>query len=162
MALTKDISSPPILFVRYQLFDHKAWDGFHCWDLVMPLFLFMAGASIPFAMDKYKNEPNKWAIYRKILKRVLILFILGAIVQGNLLGLDPNHLYLYSNTLQAIATGYLIAAIFFLNLTTKGQIIGTIALMLLYWLPMTFFGDFTPTGNFAEQVDKLTPRVSVM
>ena len=26
-------------------FDHAAWDGLHMWDLVMPLFMFMAGVS---------------------------------------------------------------------------------------------------------------------
>lgn len=34
---------------------------------------------------------------------------LGMMCQGNLLGLDPGRIYLYSNTLQAIAMGYLIA-----------------------------------------------------
>ena len=27
-------------------------------------------------------------------------------------------------------------------------------MLLVYWIPMTFLGDFTPAGNFAEQVDR--------
>ena len=77
------------------------------------------------------------------------------IVQGNLLGFDSQHIYLYSNTLQAIAVGYLIAAIIQLHFSFKWQIIITLLLLLVYWIPMTFCGDFTPQGNFAEQVDRL-------
>ena len=36
------------------------------------------------------------------------------VIQGNLLGLDFNHIYIYTNTLQAIAAGYLIASLEFL------------------------------------------------
>ena len=77
------------------------------------------------------------------------------IVQGNLLGLNPKYLYLYSNTLQAIATGYLIAAIILLHCSFRRQLIVTALLLLIYWAPMTFLGDFTPEGNFAEKIDKL-------
>ena len=83
------------LLVFFQpVFDHESWIGFRFWDLVMPLFLFMTGASMPFSFSKFKNAPNKWHIYRKIIKRFVLLFIFGMIVQGNLLGLNPDSLYL--------------------------------------------------------------------
>lgn len=136
-------------------FEHKAWEGLHLWDLVMPLFLFMTGASMPFSFSKYKNTAESYRpVYRRILKRVIILFIFGMIVQGNLLGLDGRHICLYSNTLQAIAVGYLIAAVIQLHLSLQWQIGATLLLLFVYWLPMTFCGDFTPAGNFAEQVDR--------
>ena len=115
----------------------------------------MTGASMPFSFSKFKDAPNKGPIYRKILKRFILLFIFGMIVQGNLLGLDPRHIYLYSNTLQAIATGYVIAAVVQLHCSFKWQIIVTLLLLLAYWIPMTFLGDFTPEGNFAEKVDRI-------
>ena len=90
-------------------FSHVQWDGFSSWDLVMPLFMFMAGVSMPFALSRYKVMPDKWAVYRRIVKRVALLWIFGMMCQGNLLGLDPDRIYLYSNTLQAIAMGYLIS-----------------------------------------------------
>jgi predicted acyltransferase len=136
-------------------FSHESWIGFRAWDLVMPLFLFMSGVSIPFALSKYANGSDKSTVYRRILKRVILLFIFGAIVQGNLLALDLHQLRLYSNTLQAIAAGYLIACLIFLNFKTKGQLIAGCVLLLLYWIPMTFLGDFTPENNFAEKVDQL-------
>ncbi|MBO5172244.1 MAG: DUF5009 domain-containing protein [Bacteroidaceae bacterium] len=135
-------------------FSHADWEGLHLWDMVMPLFLFMAGASMPFAFSKYRTAETKWPIYRKILKRFVILFILGMVVQGNLLGLDPQMFRFYSNTLQAIASGYLIASVLMLHLSLRAQIVATCLLMLIYWLPMHFCGNYTAEGNFAEMVDK--------
>lgn len=73
-------------------FTHKEWEGFSSWDLVMPLFLFMSGVSIPFAFSKYKTDTNKLPIYRRIGKRVLLLWIFGMMCQGNLLALDPQNI----------------------------------------------------------------------
>ena len=139
--------------ILYQL-DHEAWVGFRVWDLVMPLFLFMSGVSMPFSFAKFENMPSRRPIYRKIVRRVVILFLLGMVVQGNLLALDLHVLRFYSNTFQAIAAGYLIGSLIVLNLPLRGQIAATAALLFVYWLPMTLCGDFTPEGNFAEQVDR--------
>lgn len=94
VALGQRLNFPWLNDILYQ-FDHESWIGFRFWDLVMPLFLFMTGASMPFSFSKFKNAPNKWHIYRKIIKRFVLLFIFGMIVQGNLLGLNPDSLYLY-------------------------------------------------------------------
>ena len=154
VALARQMNMPFLDSILYQ-FDHEVWEGFRFWDLVMPLFLFMTGASMPFSLSKYIGTTGSyWPVYRRILKRVFLLFIFGMIVQGNLLGLDATHLYLYSNTLQSIAVGYLIAAVIQLHFPFKWQVGITLLLLLVYWVPMTFLGDFTPAGNFAEQVDR--------
>lgn len=133
-------------------FTHVSWDGFALWDMVMPLFMFMAGTSMPFSMGKY-TSPG--AFYGKVFKRVLILFILGMLVQGNLLALHIDHWRFYSNTLQAIAVGYLISAILLRNLSVLWQVIATVGLMGIYTGLMIWGGDFSPEGNFAEKVDQL-------
>ncbi|MGV3762276.1 acyltransferase family protein [Parapedobacter sp.] len=142
-------------------FRHVHWEGFVFWDLIMPLFMFMAGVSMPFAFHKYLKEGNRKSLYKRILKRVLLLWILGMMCQGNLLAFDFSRIYFYSNTLQAIAAGYLIAAILLINLGIRGQLLATVALLLGYWGVMTFVGtdgygngDFTPDGNFAEYLDR--------
>ena len=139
--------------VLYQ-FDHESWAGFRFWDLVMPLFLFMSGVSMPFSLAKYRSMPSRRPVYVKIVRRVVILFLLGMVVQGNLLALDMKALRLYSNTLQAIAAGYLIASMLMLHLSLRRQVAAVAVLLFIYWVPMTFCGDFTPEGNFAEQVDR--------
>ena len=153
-ALARQLNLPFLNDILYQ-FDHEVWEGFRFWDLVMPLFLFMTGASMPFSLSKYVGMSGSyWPVYRRILRRVFLLFIFGMIVQGNLLGLDSRHIYLYSNTLQSIAVGYFIAAVIQLHFSFRWQIGITLLLLFIYWIPMTFLGDFTPAGNFAEQVDR--------
>ena len=144
-------------------FDHMAWEGFAFWDLVMPLFMFMAGVSIPFAFSKYLREGKGYApLYRRIFRRGVLLWILGMIAQGNLLALNVNHLKLFSNTLQAIAVGYLMASLAFLHLKPKGQIGVAVGLLFLYWGLLSFAtvqgygaGDFSAGGNLAEWIDRL-------
>lgn len=52
-------------------------------------------------------------------------FLLGMVVQGNLLSFEPSRMSLYCNTLQAIASGYLIAAICLLHLSIRWQVAAT-------------------------------------
>lgn len=146
--------------------EHVPWTGFVAWDMIMPLFLFIVGTSIPFAFRQRilsgKGGPK---IYLKIIRRVLILWGLGMIAQGHLLGaikaLNPSMLHFYSNTLQAIAAGYLVASVAVLNLPRWGQIITTIFLLLFYWILLAFVpfpghaaGTLEPQANIALWVDE--------
>ena len=81
--------------------------------------------------------------------------------QGNLLALDPNRIYVYSNTLQTIATGYLVSSLLFLHTRIKTQVIIAIFLLLAYWGAMEFItiqgyggGNYTPDANLAEWIER--------
>ncbi|MDD4062043.1 MAG: DUF5009 domain-containing protein, partial [Kiritimatiellae bacterium] len=93
-------------------FQH-AYGGFTFWDIIMPLFLFMCGAAIPFALPKRLTPEGKptSAFWKHVIGRVVMLWIFGMICQGHLLELDRMTIYPYSNTLQTIAAGYFIAAL---------------------------------------------------
>lgn len=123
MSFGQQTDFPWMTSILYQ-FEHEVWVGFRFWDLVMPLFLFMTGVSMPFSFAKYRDISDRNAVYRKITRRFLLLFLLGMVVQGNLLGLDWEHIYLYNNTLQAIAAGYLIAALLLLHCTVPDAGVG--------------------------------------
>ena len=98
-----------------QGFTHKEWEGFSPWDLVMPLFMFMSGVTIPYSLSRYREgEQSRRALYWRLCRRFMLLWILGMICQGNLLSFDSQHIYLFSNTLQAIAVGYVFAALLYL------------------------------------------------
>lgn len=144
------------------IFKHVSWEGFSPWDLIMPLFLFMSGISMPFSLSRYKTMPDKKPLLRRLAKRILLLWIFGMMCQGNLLALDPNKIYLYSNTLQAIAAGYLITALLSLFTSRRTQIISAAVLLLIYWAAMQFItvggyggGNYTPEGNLAEWIDSV-------
>jgi len=139
-------------------FSHTDWHGFTCWDIIMPLFMFMSGITIPFALSKYKNGAQKAdkAFYKKVFRRFFILFFLGWIMQGNLLALDPNQFYIYDNTLQSIAVGYLVAAILYANFPIKVQVGSCILFFLIYLIVFVTLGDnsYTQGANIAETIDK--------
>jgi predicted acyltransferase len=83
------------------------------------------------------------------------------IVQGNLLDFNASTLHLFSNTLQAIAVGYLVAGVVILNVGVIGQAIVAAALMLGYWLLLARVpfaghgaGVLEPNANLAMTVDE--------
>ena len=149
-------------FIALQL-DHVEWLGFRFYDIIMPLFVWLAGVSMPFSIAARLGKNNsKAALWPHIIRRFLILWILGMIVQGNLLTYDAGMFKFYSNTLQAIAAGYLIASVLVLYVNVRGQIIATLALMLVYWLIMSVVpvpgagsGMYEPDANAAIYIDKL-------
>jgi predicted acyltransferase len=118
-------------------FNHVPWEGFSCEDLIMPLFLFIVGTAMPLSFARrIEAGQSKAALYRKVLIRTAVLFVLGMVVQGNLLEADLSKLHVYCNTLQAIACGYLIASVVMLELRILGQILVAAALLVGYWLLM--------------------------
>ncbi|HUV41659.1 MAG TPA: DUF5009 domain-containing protein [Sedimentisphaerales bacterium] len=142
---------------------HAPWRGFHFWDLIMPLFLFIVGVAMPFSFHKrLLRGDSKKQLYFHIIKRFVILFFLGMTAQGHLLEYDLSKLHIYCNTLQAIAAGYLIASIIILNMNIAARIITTAVLLLLFWAVMVLVpvpgspaGVLTPDGNLAIYIDRL-------
>ena len=134
--------------------DHATWEGLRVWDIVMPLFLFMSGVTMPYSLPKYKTQNGNMKVWGRVLKRFLLLFVLGMLVQGNILSLDPNRVYIYSNTLQAIAVGYILTVPMVLYLKPRHQIIAVAVLLALYSVPMHLYGDWSAQGNFASVLDK--------
>lgn len=160
-SLDKVFNNSYTQFIKDEL-KHAEWLGFTFYDIIMPLFLFLVGISMVYSYRKrLSKEPSKAKLWKHILIRFGWLWILGMVVQGNLLSYDFNEIKLYSNTLQAIATGYLIASVIILYATVFYQILITIGLMLLYWFLMAIVpvpgfgaGQYTPEGNLAIYVDK--------
>jgi len=142
-------------------FDHVPWIGFVGWDLIMPMFLFIVGVAMPFSIGKrVARGDRRLAIYSKVIYRVIILWIFGMIAQGHLLLFKLDNLQLYSNTLQAIAAGYLIAAIAIVELPARLHGALAAALLVLYWALLRFVpvpgceGEIlTPKCNLAMWVD---------
>jgi len=145
--------------VMYQI-RHPAWEGFSAWDMIMPLFLFVVGAAMPFSFSKRLQHSDPDRVYARVLRRTVLLFLLGMIAQGNLLEFDLSKLHLYSNTLQAIASGYLVAAVLLLNFSVRVQAFSCAAMLVTYWVLMMFVpvngqtaGVLEPYTNFALAAD---------
>ncbi len=81
---------------------------------------------MPYSFAKrIEQGDGKLKLYRHVIIRVLILWVLGMIKQGNLLQFDLSTLRFYNNTLQAIAAGYLIAAILLIEFKLLWKIVLT-------------------------------------
>src|SRR5262245_51753774 len=63
--------------------EHPKWHGFALYDLIFPLFLFIAGASMPFSFEKrFARGDSKFDLYRHVIIRGLVLLLFGMIYNG--------------------------------------------------------------------------------
>lgn len=141
-------------------FEHT-WGQFHFYDLIMPLFLFVVGVVMPVSFGKRLSRgDSKKSIYLHVIKRVAILYILGLIASGHLLTFDITRIHLWTDTLHAIAVGYLISSVLILETKIQWQVGITAGLLLLYWGVMALIpvpghgrGLYEPGLNLAIYVD---------
>src|SRR5689334_3658238 len=64
---------PVLLWASDQL-EHTEWHGFTLYDLIFPLFLFMAGVAMPFSFAKrIEHGASKASLYRHVFIRGFVL-----------------------------------------------------------------------------------------
>ncbi len=141
---------------------HPAWNGFHFYDLIFPLFLFMAGVATPYSVGREmeKGATRKQLILR-VVKRGLILVLLG-LIANNGLEIRPIADIRFGSVLGRIGLAYMFANIISFYTKQRGQAIWFCALLIGYWLLLKFTsapgfqpGDLTMEGNFASYIDRL-------
>src|SRR5690606_18341210 len=77
-------STPAVEFLKTQL-THVPWEGLVFYDLIFPLFVFIAGASLPLSISKrLEKGESRGAIAGHLALRALILFLLGIIYNGGM------------------------------------------------------------------------------
>jgi predicted acyltransferase len=79
-------------------------------------------------------------------------------IQGNLTSFDVMKIQPYSNTLQAIASGYVFAALVFLIPSRIMRFTVPFVLAAVYTALLAAFGDMSPAGNFAQIVEQAFVR----
>ena len=142
-------------------FEHPAWNGFHAYDLIFPLFLFIAGVATPYSVGRaQENGESRKKLLIRVIRRGLILVLLG-IIYNNGLKLHPLSEIRFGSVLGRIGLAYLFANIIYLYTKPIGQTIWLISLLIGYWLLLSFtsapgfpHGDLTMQGNFASYVDR--------
>ncbi len=141
-------------------FDHT-WGQFHFYDLIQPLFLFIVGVVMPVSFRKrMERGETKREIYKHVIKRVIVLYILGLVSSGRLLSFDLSKIHLITNVLHVIAFGYLVGSVMILELKIKWQIGISAFLLILYWVIMALVpvpghgaGIYERNVNLALYVD---------
>lgn len=60
-------------------FFHHEWHGLHLWDLVQPVFMFVAGTAMAFSIKKQREHHSWGYTFKKVLKRCGWLFFWGVL-----------------------------------------------------------------------------------
>lgn len=138
-------------------FHHVAWEGFRFYDLVFPLFLFLAGCVLPYSLAKYAATPR--AVYGRLFRRGAFLILLG-LLYNDVLQFDFANMR-YMQVLQRIGIGYMAAGLIFLHTRWRMQLVITAAILLGYWAvfmlippPGGVAGDYSMEGNLAGYIDR--------
>ena len=144
--------------------EHVEWDGLRHHDTIFPLFLFIAGISFPFSLQKQLEKGKSMtSIYLKIVRRGLMLVLLG-MVYGGLLNFNFDTQRIPS-VLGRIGLAWMFAALIFTvtgrKLWPKVAVVPVI--LIAYWLVSAFVHapDVSPSvepltreGNIACYIDR--------
>ena len=142
-------------------FEHPYWNGFTVYDLIFPLFIFVTGISATFSLGgALEKGTPKSALLQKVIRRGLILFILG-VIYNNGLQIRPISDIRFMSVLGRIGIAYLFSSIIFIYAKERYQAIWFVSLLIGYWLILKFtaapgfpIGDLTEAGNFASYIDR--------
>lgn len=161
-AIAKKFDIPFFNAISANLTEHVKWEGFHFHDMIFPLFLFIIGVMVPYALGRrLEAGVPKSQLLWKVIRRTALLFFIGWVYYGFLdfKGLDNQRIF---GVLQRLALGYGVAATIFLYTNVRGQIYAAAGFLVSYWLLMRFLpvpgfhrGDYSEWGNFANYVDRV-------
>ena len=160
-ALAKATGSPFWRVVSDE-FVHPEWNGFHFYDLIFPLFLFIAGVATPYSTGReIENGKTKKQVLLRVIRRGLVLVLLG-IIYNNGLQWKPMADIRFASVLGRIGLAYIFANVIYLYAGVRAQVVWFIGILLGYWLVLRFNaapgfapGDLSMPGNFASYVDRL-------
>ena len=145
-----------------QTMRHASWDGLFHHDTIFPLFLFIAGISFPFSYAKQMDGGlSRNSIYRKIFIRAVILICLGVVYNG-FFKLDFANLR-FCSVLGRIGLAWALAAVLFMNFSTKVRAVIAGAILVGYWLLICYVpapdasgaSPLSLEGNLGGYVDRM-------
>lgn len=116
--------------------DHAKWDGFHFYDLVFPMFVFIAGVSLALSLPRKAALHGRAAAAGSLALRAVILFAVGVFFSGGLnKGLDGVR---WLGVLQRIALASLGAGLLTLWLGARSLAVACGTLLVGYWALLAF------------------------
>jgi len=142
--------------------EHVPWNGFHFEDLIFPLFMFISGVAIPYAITaKVEQGVKRKALFNKIFRRGIILVFLGILYNGALKNGFSN--IRIASVLGQIGLGYLVAASIVLytkSFQTRlawliGILSGIAIMQLVVPVPGYGAGLLTPDGGMNAWLDRM-------
>lgn len=135
--------------------EHVPWHGFHFYDMIFPLFLFIAGISFPFSL-RHRSSTRKTVIYH-LLRRGLLLVLLG-IVYNNAVRFD-FHQMRFASVLGRIGLAWMLAGIVWLFIAPRWRVPLVAVILLAYWAILEAFhlhglDPYSMEGSVVGLVDR--------
>src|ERR1700744_3457891 len=130
-------------FFAVQL-DHAEVAVFNFYDLIFPMFVFMMGVSTVFSLSKIIATEGRAAAVKRVLRRGILLFIIGLIYSGGFTNPWPDMRLM--GVLNRIALCYTFGGLFFIFFRTRALVAIAATLLLGYWalLALVPFPDVRP------------------
>ena len=159
-AMAKCFPNKGLQIMAWQM-EHVPWAGFHFYDLIFPLFMFISGATIPIALlSKLEEGASKKDLMIKIFRRMLVLVILGIIFNGTLRDGFSNARY--ASVLGQIGIAYFLASMILIHTHSfKARLLWLIGILAGYaalqlWMPVPGHGAgvLTPEGCINSYIDR--------
>ena len=145
---------------------HPEWHGFEPYDLIFPLFLFIAGVSTVYSIaNRLAKGDSRANLHRHFIQRGLTLVLLG-ILYNRLLSRDLASAegwgeMRYASVLGRIGLAYMFAALIAANTQWRTQLIWVVGLLVGYWAALRFIpvpefgaGDLDPGHTLTDFIDR--------
>jgi predicted acyltransferase len=149
------VNNPGTWSSIYPPLEHATWNGWTPTDLIFPFFLFIAGVTTHLSLTarRARGDDEK-AIRHQIIRRGLLIFLLGFLVNGfpyftwgDIAGVahptfiqrvvDRLYHWRIMGVLQRIGLAYMLAALLSQGKSLKRQVGTIIVLLYGYWFAMT-------------------------
>ncbi|MBK9290011.1 MAG: DUF5009 domain-containing protein [Bacteroidetes bacterium] len=135
--------------------EHAEWHGFHFYDMVFPLFLFIAGIAFPFSLSQRKATSNKVVLH--LVRRGLMLVLLG-FIYNNAIRFNFGELR-FPSVLGRIGLAWMFAGLLWVYLPVKWRIPALTSILLAYWGLLEAFhvpglDSYSMEGSLVGLVDR--------
>lgn len=137
-------------------FEHQPWNGMRLWDMIQPMFMFLVGVSMPFALAVREARGATWSqTLGHVLKRAGLLIFWGLVARSAQAGYARLDLI---NVLAQIAFTYTVAFLLIKRVWWQQLLAGLVLLGVheaMYWLgqPPTALSPYEPKNNYGALLD---------
>lgn len=116
--------------------EHVEWAGFHFYDLIFPLFVFIMGVSLVFSLTKQIEKGGRADAMKRLIRRFVLMFVVALLYSGGFRNPWPDMRLL--GVLNRIALCYLFGGLIFIFFKPRYIVAITIALLFGYWALICF------------------------
>ncbi len=144
-----------------QMHHHVEWSGLRFHDLIFPLFMFISGVAIPYAItSKLEKGAARIDLLKKVSRRMVLLVVFGIVYNGTLQnGFKDMRV---ASVLAQIGISYFFASLIVIYTNSikpwafwLAGILGGIAILqLLVPIPGFGAGNLTPDGSINAWIDQ--------